>query len=344
WKTEIPLPGFNSPVIWNSRIYISGATKEERRVFCFDFNNGKLLWEKKIDFFRGKLPFAGDDTGYAAPTLASDGFVYALFGTQELVCLDSMGNIKWQKIIEPMDNPYGYASSLLVYSNLLFIQFDQETVGKIMALHTDSGNTAWETSRPVMPGWSSPALFNINNSLQLVLTANPIIAGYNPFTGAEIWRMEGMEGEVAPSAAFDKFIFAANEYASLMAIDPANNSIIWQEYDELPDVSSPVAQNGLLFESTAAGMILCYDCNNGKKLWKHQTETGFYSSPVITDSAVYFTDLKGTVYVFAAARGKKLLSKNQMGENMSATPAFYKQKIIFRSDKFLYCIGENKKQ
>jgi hypothetical protein len=36
WKTRIPLPGKNSPVVWGDRIFLSGGDPNGLRVFCFD--------------------------------------------------------------------------------------------------------------------------------------------------------------------------------------------------------------------------------------------------------------------------------------------------------------------
>jgi outer membrane protein assembly factor BamB len=44
WKTAVPLPGNNSPVVWENRVFLSGATEERREVYCFDADSGQLLW------------------------------------------------------------------------------------------------------------------------------------------------------------------------------------------------------------------------------------------------------------------------------------------------------------
>ena len=36
WKTEVPLPGNSSPVVLGRRVFLTGATKDQRQVFCFD--------------------------------------------------------------------------------------------------------------------------------------------------------------------------------------------------------------------------------------------------------------------------------------------------------------------
>ena len=48
WKVAFSKPGFNSPVIWGDRIFISGGDKSARMVACYNRNTGQLLWEKEV--------------------------------------------------------------------------------------------------------------------------------------------------------------------------------------------------------------------------------------------------------------------------------------------------------
>ncbi|MHC4645677.1 MAG: hypothetical protein ACYTBJ_09240, partial [Planctomycetota bacterium] len=36
WKKKVPLPGHNSPVVWENRVFVSGADANSRQVYCFD--------------------------------------------------------------------------------------------------------------------------------------------------------------------------------------------------------------------------------------------------------------------------------------------------------------------
>ena len=45
WKVKIPKKGYNSPVIWGDKLFLSGADNAERWLYCYDRNTGKLLWQ-----------------------------------------------------------------------------------------------------------------------------------------------------------------------------------------------------------------------------------------------------------------------------------------------------------
>ncbi|MCL2689873.1 MAG: PQQ-binding-like beta-propeller repeat protein, partial [Chitinispirillia bacterium] len=153
WKTKVPLEGFNSPVIYDGRIFLTGATKDARQVFCFDVNDGKLLWtyDVKVKGSENRpLPKVDRETGFAAPTVAADGKrVYAIFATGELVSLTVKGKHVWSRLLDIPDNHYGHSSSLIESNGLLFVQLDEYDKGKLLALNSRTGKTVWEAPRTI---------------------------------------------------------------------------------------------------------------------------------------------------------------------------------------------------
>jgi outer membrane protein assembly factor BamB len=282
------------------------------------------------------------DTGYAAPTVVTDGrYVYAIFATGDLVCVDLKGKRLWAKNMGIPDNHYGHSSSLMLLKNLLFIQFDTNKAGKVMALNALSGETAWETNRTSKISWASPILADQGDHFELVLASSPLVAGYDPASGKELWSLECLMGEVGPSPAFHNgVIYAANEYANLVAIKPGNEElVVWETNEYLPEVASPVAVNGLLFVGTSYGVIVCYDTSNGEILWEYECDQGIYSSPVIAEDKVYFLDMDGIMHIFNADKTLKLIGEPELGEGAVSTPAFSNGKIFLRGYDHLYCIG-----
>ena len=105
----------------------------------------------------------------------------------------------------------------------------------------------WETVRAAKISWASPILAAVDGKYQVVITADPIVAGYDVETGEEIWSVECMMGEVGPSVAYsDGIVVAANEYARMVAIDIRTGETLWENDEYLPEASSPLAHDGLL--------------------------------------------------------------------------------------------------
>lgn len=345
WKATVPLSGYNSPVIWGNKIFISGASAQKREVYCFDRNSGKLIWSKTADNIPGSpatAPRTTDDTGLAAPSLYTDGIrVYAIFGTGDIIAFDMEGNRVWARNLGVPDNHYGHSSSLIGWKEKLFVQYDTNRGQRLLALNVATGETIWETPRSVKISWASPILANVNGTFQIILATDPTVTAYNIDTGKEVWSVRGLMGEVGPSPAFGEgLVFATQEYATLMAINPANGQIVWQDDEYLSEVASPVAAGGMVFIATSYGVLVAYDAKTGNKLWEHDDGPGYYSSPVVVDNKLFIFDLDGRLQVYALEREKKLLAESNLGAKITSTPAFADGRMFIRAGTTLYCIGK----
>lgn len=345
WKTKIPISGKNSPVVWGNRIYLTGATASKRVVYCIDRLTGALLWEGKADNIAGSpasSPTTTDDTGLAAPTVTVDGKrVFALFANGDIIAFTLNGQRVWARNLGLPDNHYGHSSSLLTWNGKVFIQYDSQGRCKVMALNAETGKTAWSTPRKNEVSWSSPIMINVNGRMQLVLQATPNVAGYDLNSGKQLWTVDCMSGEVGPSPAFGGgLVYAANEYAKLVGINPTSGTIVWESTDRLPEVSSPVYYKGLLFVATTYSVLACYDATNGKLLWEYEAKAPFYSSPVIADGKLYIFDTNGKAYVFKPGKKANLIGTSNLGEKVFATPAFSDGCMYVRSSGNLFAIGK----
>ncbi len=345
WKSSIPKHGFNSPIIWGDKIFVAGADDNSKEVYCFNKADGKLLWTGKAGNIQGSPsspPRVSSDTGLSAPTLTTDGKrVFAIFATGDVIAFDMNGKRVWAKNLGVPDNHYGHSSSLITWANKLIIQYDTNKGGKVIALDVATGEPVWETVRNSKISWASPVLAQIDGKYQVILTADPIVAGYDVETGKEIWEVEAMMGEVGPSVAYsDGIVFAANEYARLVAIDAKSHNILWENDEYLPEASSPVAHDGMLVICTSYGVIACYNTKTGDMFWEDDIGKTLYSSPVFADGKLFVMDNDGVVRIYEYSKEKKLISENELGEPGGTTPAFDDGHIYIRGENNLYCIGK----
>ncbi|MHC4560480.1 MAG: outer membrane protein assembly factor BamB family protein [Planctomycetota bacterium] len=230
WKTKLSLPGYNSPVVWDDRVFLSGADANDSQVYCFDSLSGKLLWTGDVTgvpLKDGEEPLeVMEDTGFAAPTVVTDGRrVYAIFATGDVGCFDFNGRKVWEKNLGRPDSAYGYASSLAMYRNLLLIQYDQGGIedekSALIALEGFSGQIVWQTKRPVGNSWSSPIVVGIEDQFQVITCADPWAIGYDPATGVEFWRVNCLAGDIAPSPIYaNGLILVIEPYSKMVAIRP----------------------------------------------------------------------------------------------------------------------------
>lgn len=355
WKTAVPLPGHNSPVVWGDRVFLSGADAKTRKVFCFDAAAGKLLWQKDMPSTpasTAKVPKISEDTGYAAPTMATDGRrAYAIFANGDVGAMDFQGNVVWAQSLGIPNSSYGFASSLATFKNLLLIQFDQgseakDNLSKAMALDGATGKTVWETRRPVPNSWPSPIVIHSGNRDQYVTAADPWVISYDPANGKELWRANCLRQDVGPSPVFrNGVVYTVNQSPNLSAIradgqgDVTKTHVLWSGEDNLPDICSPLATDDYVL-LVSSGTLTSYEAKTGKKLWEKDLEGNCKASPGLAGKNVYLLSEEGKMLIIEPGpKGFKEVGTAELGEACTASPAFHNGRIYLRGAKNLYCIG-----
>jgi len=357
WTAEVPLPGKGSPVVWADRVFLTGATREQRQVFCFAAGTGKLLWARDVRDVPGspaKAKEAFEDAGYAASTpVVDDRRVFAIFANGDLACFDFDGKMVWAKGLGSPRNPYSHGSSLVMYRNLLLVLWDQgsleDYMSRLLAFEGETGRMRWQIRRPVASSWATPVLAHDGGKDQLITSANPWVISYDPNTGREYWRAKCMEGgDVASTPAFaDGVAYAVCAETRLWAIraDGAGDVtdtpyVLWSADEGLPDLTSPLTNGRFVWLLETGGTLTCYDAQTGKKLYEQDLESVFNASPGLVGDKVYLVSAKGVTYILGAAAEHKLLRTNHLGEAVYASPVFQDGRIYLRGRKHLFCIAE----
>jgi outer membrane protein assembly factor BamB len=187
--------------------------------------------------------------------------------------------------------------------------------------------------------------------MQLVVNSEKDVDAYDPLTGAALWKLKCLDGEVAPSPAYAVgadgigMIFVANDTATSTAIrlNPKDKTpaaeIAWQWDETLPDVASPLGAGLYFYIATSRGEIVCLDRTTGKPAWTQEFDKGFYASPILVGDRIYAVDRKGTAQVFKTGPAYASIAAPKLGEDLFATPAFMDGRIYFRTEKQLICIA-----
>lgn len=344
WKKPIPRAGHNSPVINGNRVFFTGGDKEARELFCYDLTSGEQLWRMQATNIPGSPatpPAVTEDTGLASSSVATDGkHVCAIFATGDLLCADMEGKRVWAKNLGVPDNHYGFVSSLLIYGNTLYVQYDNNKDPQLFALDVATGNTRWVKKRTGKICWSSPIIAYVNQKPQLVLMGNPKMTAYDPNSGEQLWEVDCMGGEVCSCpASADGVIYGANEYAKLVAINGTDGQVLWESTEYLPEVSSPVATKNHLYLATSYGVLASYDAKSGALVKEHELNEEFYSSPMIVEGKLYLFSNNGKLFIFSTDEAFTLINSFETGERTLATPAFTDGKIVVRTEESIYCVA-----
>ena len=355
WSAEVPLPGESSPIVWGDRVFCTGADEQTREVYCFDAATGKLLWTRKVEneiSAEDEPPEPTEDTGYAAPTMATDGSrVFAIFANGDLAAFDFEGQQLWTRSMGPPDNYYGHASSLTTWPGMVIVQLDQGSdpeaeESALVAIDATTGKRVWETPRPVPNSWSSPIIIEHEGRPQVITTANPWVISYNPDTGEEYWRANCLQGDVGPSPTYcNGLVIAAQDGADLVGIRPygegdvTDTHIAWKTAGNLPEAVSPLCDGHYIYVLTGWGMLTCFDMG-GKQLWEHDMGASFYGSPTLAADRIYIVDREGLMHIFKGGSTFAAVGSAPLGEPSNCSPAFVRGRIYIRGEKHLFCIGE----
>ncbi|PWU19261.1 MAG: hypothetical protein C5B50_06915 [Verrucomicrobia bacterium] len=370
WKIPVPAPGFNSPIIYSNRIFFSGGDRKQREVFCLDATTGKLVWRKAVTggprtgeafgvrsrsigsaLQHATAPEVPDSTGYAACTMATDGrCVYVIFATGDVAAFTFDGAPVWQRSFGPIKNPYGYATSLATWRDRLILQLDQgesdEHKSRLYALDGKTGKTIWEQPRSVGSSWATPLVIEAAGKAQIITLAQPWVIAYAAMDGAELWRVDCLNGEITPSPIFaGGLVIVVSPSEKLLAIRPDGHGdvtkthVTWSTEENVPDVTSPVSNGELVFTLTTGGLLTCFDLKDGKKICQHDFDTECHSSPAIAGNNLYIFSQQGTAAILTATRQLNEVFRTQMGDGFHASPAFVDGRIFMKGMTNLWCLG-----
>lgn len=349
WKTEVPLPGMSSPIIWGNAVFLTGATETENRVFRFDAETGALVWSATVNASKPPKPEVTSDTGFAAPTAVTDGRrVYAMFADGLVAAFDFTGKQAWARNVGPVDNAYGYASSLALFKDRLVIQIDrgmsaEDGLSKLLALDTRTGRELWQKKREVGGSWASPVVVTIDGEPQLITCGPPLVVAYDPRSGAEIWQNKCLESDVAPSPVFaNGMLVVVAPNTAIIGLRPGEDDVVWKVEDGVPDATSPVSDGERMYTVSSEGMLNCLALETGKVVWTHEFQDSFYASPTLVGQTLLLASRDGKLYLLAPGTEYRELDKLELGEDVNASPAPVRNRLYIRGAKHLFCLESDR--
>jgi outer membrane protein assembly factor BamB len=128
--------------------------------------------------------------------------------------------------------------------------------------------------------------------------------------------------------------------------DVTSSHVVWK-VNKGSNVPSPVLHDGhLYFAHENLGVIYCVNAKTGELIYEERLEPSpgqIYASPVMADGRIYFTGRGGRTVVIAAGPKFERLADNTLESNrgvFNSTPALAGNRLLLRSNRALYCLGE----
>jgi outer membrane protein assembly factor BamB len=359
WRTTLELGGASSPIVWGERVFLTAGTAKRHVVYCLDAASGELAWTaelKDVPDSPEKAPKLYEDIYHAAATPVTDGRrIYAIYANGDIGAFDYEGNQVWALALGLPDNDYGFAQSLAMWRGLVIVQFDQSgdegPFSALIALDGATGGIVWETEREIERSWASPIVVAIPGEPAgrdiIVTSANPYVIAYEPEKGAELWRADVLDDELAPSPIFaGGLVIAVMSGPGMTAIrtggsgDVTKTHVVWvNDESDFPETPSPVSDGTRVYTVTDGGFMTCVSLKDGSLLWEHDLKFSTYVSPSLVGDKIFVMGDKGEAVIVAAAGEYRELGRAKLETKVSGSPAFAPRRMFVRGKKALYCIG-----
>ena len=126
--------------------------------------------------------------------------------------------------------------------------------------------------------------------------------------------------------------------------DVTKTHVVWNIENTSPsNIASPLVAGGRLFVVKKGGISAAFDAKTGDEVWSKKRIRNFgnyYASPVAGDGKIYVQGENGFLVVLRQGSKVEILSKNDVGDSVVATPAIADGRIYVRSLNNLYCFSE----
>lgn len=365
WKIPLPGPGASSPIVFGDRIYLTCYTgffvpgeegskdNLKRHLLAINRKDGKIIWDKSV---AAKLPEEDRirDHGFAANTPAADAErLYVFFGKSGVFAFDHSGKQLWQTDVGSKTHGWGTSASPVLYKDLVFINASVES-GTLYALDRKTGKEKWQ-AKGIRDSWNTPVLITAKSGRQeLIVARQGDVLAFNPDTGEPLWSCKTDIGwYMVPSiVAHDGVVYCLGGRSGTAGLavraggsgDVTKTHRLWTSIKG-SNVTSPVFLGGHLYWAhESRGIAYCTKAETGEVVYEQRLERAgqVYASALLADGRLYYLTRDGRTFVLAAKPSFEQLAANDLGDGsiFNGSPSVDGNRLLIRSDKFLYCIGK----
>ena len=196
-------------------------------------------------------------------------------------------------------------------------------------------------------------ILDVNKQPQLIVSGTENLIAYDPRTGKELWKTEGVGGNSVHTPVFGHgMVFVSTGYPTknVMAVrlNPAagEDQVAWTYKKGTGYIPNTILYGDYLYFMTDSGLLTCLDAVTGKPQYeaKRFPNPGhFAAAPVAFDGKVLITSQDGDTYVLKAGPVHEVIGTNSLGEGVVASLAIAGDSIYIRSEKNLCRIMQSAK-
>lgn len=349
WKTPLPGLGWSSPVIQDSKIWLTAALDEGRslHLLCVDQATGKILRDVEVIGNNTPGTLHSSNTNASPTAIVREHRVFVHFGAYGTACLTTDGEIVWKTVL-PHGMYYGPSSTPVLFEELLIVPCQGTDVQYTVGLDAKTGEIRWKQPLQGRNSESTPLIIETDEGPQLICNFADRVMAYDPRTGNELWSVtQGNNYAQVPRPVFGHgLIFICGGFFEpwLQAVRPGGKgdlsatNVAWSHRESIPQNPSPLLAGDELYLFSDKGIGTCLDAKTGTLHWRERLGAGGYSSPLSADGKIYFCNADGQTVVIRAGKEFAKLATNQLEGRIESSLAAVASAIYLRTDAALYRI------
>jgi outer membrane protein assembly factor BamB len=364
WTAPLPGKGCSTPVVWGDRIFITVPIEGEDGIMAFDWK-GKVRWQSRMGKTRGGKHRNGSG---ANPSPVTDGkYIFAYYRSGNFAGLDVTGKVLWKTNLQKRfgeDTLYwDIGTSPVVTERHAVIAVIQERGSFLAAFDKKSGELAWKVARNYEcptegdHSYTTPIVVRHEGREAILVWGAERLTLHSAADGKIIWSCAGFNPEekrnwvtvASPVISAGVVVVPYGRGERLAGVklggkgDVTATHRLWTVKGNGTFVPTPAVSGDEVYILRDKGQVVCLDSKTGKTKWsgrmpKHRAK--YYSSPLVAGGNMYAAREDGVVVVARLGADFKVLSENDMGERMIASPVPVAGRLLLRGDKALYCIAK----
>ena len=363
WKASLPAPGNSSPIVFEDHVFVTCANDDGsvRSLLAYDRSSGELLWQQSINY--GKDDPTHPTNPWCAATPATDGTaIYVWNGSAGATAYDFDGKKLWHRDFGEFTHQWGHASSPRIYKDTVIYFGSPGTRVLLTALDKSTGQTVWEKSLDefISPpdelygSFATPFFWKNGPRDELLIPLPGYLASFNPSTGEELWRCDGL-GKLTYSDAMlsEELILAFSGFKGpaigMRKPNPdetgnlTESHRLWINDTVVQRVGTGVVVDDKFYLCGRKGILQCGDIQTGEILWSENLRTQAWGSISLYDGVLFLMDQQSVTHVFKPGNEFDLISRNVMNpkERSNSTLAFSDGQLFLRTYQALYAISNS---
>ncbi len=353
WKTAVGGAGRSSPIVVGSRVFVTtgGVADESRRLLCLERDSGAIAWNVVVHQGAAGVMHRLNSTASSTPA-AEQERVYAVFVDDQgmrVVDVDFAGRVVWSVSPGSFQSQHGFAASPVLSGEGVIVNGQQDGEAFVVMLNRATGEEIWRYRPQInLRSFSTPVIIRHDGVDQMILAGASQTVALSPQSGKPLWFADGPSQKFVSTPAVGHglvFSFGGSPEKRAMAIrlggsgDVSNSHIAWRNERAMPYVPSPLLAGDFLHVISDTGIYTCLDPTTGESLHTGRQLGSVHSSPVFAAGRVYLFEDSGTCTVIKNGAGFDVLAKNEIGEEVYATPAISAGSLFVRTESHVVRIG-----